>query len=843
MSPMGRLAARAREEIKTKTATTTGVAAGRAAAAPSPDPEDNELCVNVPDCEAGLRDGPAGGQAELSIAVDHTGKNVVIGFNDTRGFALSVISVSGFMYSSDGGKTFTDGGQLPVTTGLDAWIFGDPEVKYLGGCTFVYSSILLTFDPEGRGTQTVGVHRSADCGHTWEGPYEVQAATNPNGQVDPDGFAVDAADKEFMDVDPETGRLMMTWSNFTPTAVEIRSAISDDGGLTWPAAKGRVISSVEADGQASIPRFAPGSAEVYVAWQRFPFPGTFFGLGNTIAFARSLDNGNTWQPPIELSPEFFTMDHVLGDDRVNNSPSLAVDRSGGRRDGTIYVVYANNNNQDGADIVFQKSANGGVSFSAPILLNSRPGSDRAQWFPWVTVDENTGRVSVFYYDQGIAASGHVSEVTYTFSNDGGSTWKAPRPLTARPFKAGHGNDTGQPNLGDYNQAVAAGGTLWAAYAHASRPPLGFADGQPESFDMTVPDAEVRIVSAIEHLVPRAPVDLAGAVSTVSGANAYPDPGETVSLRLRLRNYVTNPLNKQTVRLPLGILTTSTPGVTIVNPASLYFAIAPGESRENITPFRLKLSPDFVAGTSVELELHVISVDGLALLRHTLFTGTPVETDLIAENFDAVAPGAMAPGWIRAHGAGFNTVRWTTTNTFCGGSNGAFHQNANDGPPGRPPVRWERLASPLFNVPDNSDHVVVEFDVCYDTEDDPNFNVLAYDGMFLNLIDYTPGRTTRLVLAEAFEDEFTTGPIQHYPRHLPRSSHPFYFEDMSVWAGASEGLKHVRLRLPGMAGSTARIVFEFTQDSFATCQDVRPGSAACGVFVDNISVRSVEALKK
>jgi hypothetical protein len=94
-----------------------------------------------------------------------------------------------------------------------------------------------------------------------------------------------------------------------------------------------------------------------------------------------------------------------------------------------------------------------------------------------------------------------------------------------------------------------------------------------------------------------------------------------------------------------------------------------------------------------------------------------------------------------------------------------------------------------------------------------------------------------VLAEAFADEFTTGALQHYPRHFPRSSNPNYFEDMSAWSGFSNGMKRVRMRLPGMAGSTAQFRFEYTQDAFATCADVRPGHT-CGVQVDNIVVRSV-----
>ena len=107
---------------------------------------------------------------------------------------------------------------------------------------------------------------------------------------------------------------------------------------------------------------------------------------------------------------------------------------------------------------------------------------------------------------------------------------------------------------------------------------------------------------------------------------------------------------------------------------------------------------------------------------------------------------------------------------------------------------------------------------------------------LRVTDLTPGRLLRSVLAEAFADEFTTGSFFHYPKHLPRGGAP-YFEDMSVWAGDSQGVKHVRLRLPGMAGSTAQLRFEYTQDAIAICSDVRPGHS-CGVSIDNIVVRSV-----
>jgi len=198
------------------------------------------------------------------------------------------------------------------------------------------------------------------------------------------------------------------------------------------------------------------------------------------------------------------------------------------------------------------------------------------------------------------------------------------------------------------------------------------------------------------------------------------------------------------------------------------------------------------------------------------------------------------GWTTAHGAGTPTVPWTTTTTFCGTpSQAAFHVNADDSANPNNEARFERLFSPAFAVPDDADIVTIEFDICTDTEEDPNFNVQAYDGLFLRVTDLTPGHTLRSVLAEAFEQGFTTDGFDGYPRHFPRNGNPNTFEDMSVWAGDSGGIQHVKMRLPGMAATTAQLRFEFAQDDLGTCADVRPGDS-CGVLVDNVVVKSVKA---
>jgi len=310
----------------------------------------------------------------------------------------------------------------------------------------------------------------------------------------------------------------------------------------------------------------------------------------------------------------------------------------------------------------------------------------------------------------------------------------------------------------------------------------------------------------------------------------------VAARLPLRNYVTNPLNAGRVRAAFGVLSTTTPGVVILLPVSTYGTIQAGQTRNPAVPYILALARDFAPGTDIELVLRVFSLDGSAVLHHTLHTGTPVATAVFSESFDGVAAGALPGGWTTLHQGGANTVPWTTSTGFCGSaSNAAFHANADDGAPS--PVRFERLLSPAFAVPADSDFVTIDFDVCFNTEDDPNFDILAYDGFLLRITDLTTGRLVRSALVEAFETELTTGAIQHYPKHFPRSGNANYFQDMSAWAGDSGGVQHVHMRLPGMEGSTAQLRFEFTQDGGGTCADVRPGTD-CGVTVDDIAVNSV-----
>ncbi|HXU81257.1 MAG TPA: exo-alpha-sialidase [Polyangia bacterium] len=794
-----------------------------------------------------LEDGgelPGGAQAELSIAVDDKGQNVIIGFNDFRGFLAAApgtrLSVSGFMVSHDGGKTFIDGGQLPITTGDPGselpQVFGDPDVKYLGGCNFIYTSIVLAPFGDGGAAQTMGFHRTRNCGQSWEGPFEIPPATNPNGVVI-EGQAADAADKELIDVDRATGRVLMSWTNFSAEP-EISTTFSDDVLAPNPTWSPRVVIGDRPgiDGQGSIPRFGRDSLEVHVAW------GTVTPAGlDGISVATSKDGGLTFGEPVDLTPGSFFPDQVPGNDRIHAFPTLAVDRSRGPYRGTVYVSYASNDSHDGADVVVQRSSDGGRTFSAPVAVNARPGQDRSQWFPALATNDHSGRALLFYYDQGVADSGDLTQVSFTFSDDGGSRWAAPRRLSPRTFRAGYGNDSSQPNLGDYIQSVVnRRGELLGAYAITKD--VLFRDGQPGP-TMTVPEPTVSIAGPGDQ-VPTTTVDLRGVVTTElaghSDRNGFLDAGELAQLSIAVRNDVTNPMSARPLPAAVALVESKTPGARILAPLSLFGRLLPGETQSALTPAVLALDPGFPVGQDVSLGIKVFSINGRAVtLDAKVHTGTPIATSLLAESFDGVAAGALPAGWRAAHGAGDNEVPWTTSATFCGGSNAAFHANGDDGATPTDQARWERLLGPVVNVPADADWVTLDFDVCTDTEDEPALNVQAYDGVFLRLADLTAGAPPRSVLAEAFAQDFTTGGKAGYPKHLPRGDNPAYFEDMSVWAGDSHGPQHVSMRLPGVAGTTVQLRFEYTQDSFATCAFVRPGHA-CGVSIDNVRLTAFRA---
>lgn len=774
----------------------------------------------------------AGTQSETSIAANATGQILITGFNDSRGFPApnnpdqTTLSLSGLARSADGGASWQavpvgPGGASTLPTVTNGSVYGDPDVKYdPTRDQFYYTSIFVRPSDGLQGLCIAVSNSGANAGSTWSNPI----------QITPSFVSNNAADKPFMDVNTVTGRIIVTWTNFSNIGtVSIRRATSDDGGTTWSSQVTIATASGTTGLQASIPRFLPGATNatstVYVAWSVM---GT---ATRNIGMSRSTDGGATWSAPVNLDNTTFTdEDQILGVDRVNSSPAMAIDYSTGQ----VYVVYRRNNAQGQGDVAL-RTLTGSPVGGTPVMIDSNPVNDRQQFLPWVTVDQSNGRVHVLWYDQDHDATGDVTELMHTYSTDHGTTWSPPTPLFDRPFHAGYGNDTGQPNFGDYLQAFAAAGKLHSA-AMSTGLLSQFDEGLPGT-SLFSPDV---YYDQLADAVQVAPVRLVGTQLTelcASGANGALEPGETGAFTFTLENYVGNATaGAATLSGISGTLTTTTPGVTITQATQAFPALAPLATGTNASAFLVRLDPSFVPGTYVNLLLSVLTDHGATQLPYLLPTGAPgTPAILINENFEGVTPPALPAGWSSVVGLGTTPPAWVTSSTGLAGAapgKAAFHTETGSG------SNWVRLFSPIVAVPNpggpNVPYLTLDFDVAYDTQDDPTKLVQAFDGMFVRITDQTGGTAIRSVLAEAMAEKFTTGTANGFPKHFPRSNDTNYFEDMAAWAGFSNGYVHVSMKFPGagFVGRSIQLRFEWTQDGSGDC--TAAGHATpCGVAIDNV----------
>ncbi len=716
-------------------------------------------------------------QSETTIAV--SGDTVVVAFNDATGFSNpNGVSVTGFAWSHDGGQSFTYGGQLPPA-GNDA-VFGDPDVKVwvdpaTGDKTFVCSSIYQT--PSGQ--NSLCVHVSVDGGMTWSGPREVSAATS----------STLFADKEFMDIDPETGRLLLSWTSFGSNSSIMTLSRSDDFGLAWTPAQ--AFASRPVDGQGSCPRFDPNSDRAYIVWRAFGNP-------NAVSFVRSSDNGATWTAPADIVTGVQSPLPPYGSDRINGFPALSVSPA----DGSLHVVYASMQTADFGDVYYLASADSGSTWTAPVILNAAPGSDRCQFFPWVTAAADGG-VDATWYDQRSGTAGSdLTEILHSHSEDGGATWSCPTSLLSGPFHAEYGQDTGQPNLGDYSQCASqvVGGIrrLYASYART--------DGA--DYQTAFPDAFV----AVNDAGASASMRLTG--TSISDIGCTPDSvlvaGEAGDLTLTLANACTVGLTGVSADL-----STSTAGVSVSQAHALYPDLAAGASAGNGAPFRVQLDAAYPCGQSVMLHLSGSTDQGPFNLDFELPTGVVVkDTVLVSQDFDGVSSG-LPSGWGTTQRKGVSNPWHVTTDLAVSGPNSVFCADYPD-------TNLSRLYSDPFTVPGDVDLLEVTFEVTYDNEAVGDGRQ-GFDGALLKI--EVDGHD---VLAGAFSTTFDG----QYRTQIVRSdgSQANPLQDLSAWSGdALPDFESIRIRYPGLAGHSVRLAFEEGCDG---------NTATVGTYIDDIQVHGL-----
>ncbi|WP_437666377.1 hypothetical protein [Sorangium sp. So ce1182] len=769
-----------------------------------------------------------GAQNDAAIAANADASILVVTYTDPRGALASPISLSGVARSADGGRTFAEvhgpGGEPALPSAAGGQVLGAPRVVHdPRRDVFVSSS---TYVRPADGVQGLCIHGSnpgSAAGTSWSAPVEVAPAF----------VAGERAEQASVDVNTATGRLAVTWVQRGGASPRILYSHSDDLGQTWSAAE--VIAQAPAGGDLDGPsaRILPGTTDrdsvVYAVFRSIE-PGT---LGRNIGCRRSTDGGVTWESLVLLDDTGYPPeDQVPGVDHARLSPSIDIDHATRQ----VYVVYQRSGDRGTGDVALRSFTEQCVSGRA-VLLNSDPGRDRAQFFPFVAVDRSTGTAHVVYYDQDVASSGDMTEVVHTSSTDQGATWSPPVPITDHPFHAGHGNDISRQNLGERIGGVALAGELYSVFS-VTGPAPRFDEGQPASTSMIAPNIQL---DALDEFVRVPPLRAAGTriADPACGdlANEHIDPGELVEVGVYLENYLANPVSgRTTVSGITATLATETPSVTIVRPSATYPELDPLRVAASDAPFLLSTAQDFNPGAPIDLTLTVSSDQGIIELPVQLETGAPGTADvLLREDFDAASAPALPAGWqsVRAGGSA-SASTWVVSQTLTPGNNAAFHDE-------QPTTAHVALVSPAVTIPESSEksHVTLDFDLTYTLEDDPQKLVQAFDGLTLRVEDLTAGAAPRAVLAEAFAERIVTGALHHFPKHLPALDDPEYLADQSVWSGSSGGSKRVSIRFPGegLRGRTVQLRFDYTQDDSQICTDAGR-SGPCGVAIDNVVLAAV-----
>src|SRR5256886_4769653 len=126
---------------------------------------------------------------------------------------------------------------------------------------------------------------------------------------------------------------------------------------------------------------------------------------------------------------------------------LAIDHSGGPTNNNIYMLASvEPSGRSTTDVMFARSTDGGVTFSAPQRINDDGLTNKWHWFGTFAVAPN-GRLDAVWYDSRNAANNTDSQLFYSYSTDTGVTW-SPNVAVSNSFNPMEGYPN-QNKIGDY----------------------------------------------------------------------------------------------------------------------------------------------------------------------------------------------------------------------------------------------------------------------------------------------------------------------------------------------------------------------------------------------------------
>ena len=323
-------------------------------------------------------------QSEMSVDVHPSNNNIVFGSANSTNWPVTTLYGTGVYWSVNGGINWTGHDSPPFGSNS-----GDP-VSVIGTDGRFYENYITNSSGQ-------GVAVSTNNGTNWT-TYPV--APNPGSLADKNHYMVDKKSGS-----PYENRSYCAWTDFGGTNnYDAVIRYSTNYGQIWSASINLSNSLSSYLNQGVNIQTGP-NGEVYATWAVY-IDGSVTSGEDGIGFSKSTNGGVSWSTPIYAYQQTnFGIRGTLSNKsgiRVSSFPSMAVDRSGGPYNGTIYITWPQDDVSPAGsdpDIVLIKSTNGGTNWTSPVRVNNDPiNNGKDQYFPWCTIDQATGQLMVLFYD-------------------------------------------------------------------------------------------------------------------------------------------------------------------------------------------------------------------------------------------------------------------------------------------------------------------------------------------------------------------------------------------------------------------------------------------------------------
>ncbi len=398
-------------------------------------------------------------QTELYLAISRSTPTFMFGSsNRTSGANIN----SGSYITTDAGISWF--GQDFINNGNTNNQRGDPGPTIGMGNRVIFSH--LTSNTNFGALLGIGAEWSTNFGQNFSAT--VSLVTDGN------------ADKNLSGADdhpssPFFGNFYTAWTSFSTSPANSRFSRTVDGGVTWSP---QIIINTtpaghNAQGHDVVARH---DGRVVVTWTAGitspPFTEDFVGVAYSV-------NGGV---------SFTAIENAFDDNgsrstsfngwgiRTNGFPRIAVDKSGGARNGYLYIVVSQLNLAPAgsdADVVLHRSIDGGVTWGAGVRVNQDAlNNGKVQFFPCVSVDE-AGGVNVAYYDnRAFPSVGDSCSVYISRSIDGGLTF-TDLEVADHHFRPKPTPGLGGGYMGDYIGIASGLGKIWAFWMDDKTPGTNF----------------------------------------------------------------------------------------------------------------------------------------------------------------------------------------------------------------------------------------------------------------------------------------------------------------------------------------------------------------------------------